>query len=193
MSISSLTGQLSGVSGSRPPLDPAKLQEIQEKMKQNGGKPPEMDTSKIDQSKFLDQFTKDFGGEAAASIQNEDGTINFDKVKDFFDSKIEEQSSQQEAELLERFAADFGSEAAESIKGEDGKVDFAKLREFFEKQGDEEDSANALGNMDLASLVNGGNDVQAKLLDLLFGKANENGYKNRTEDTHETTYIDVQV
>ncbi|NDE91263.1 MAG: hypothetical protein EB059_09055 [Alphaproteobacteria bacterium] len=45
-------------------------------------------SNKADQSKFLDKFTKDFGSDAAKSITNEDGSVNFDKMKEFFDKKL---------------------------------------------------------------------------------------------------------
>ncbi len=44
--------------------------------------------NKADQSKFLDKFTKDFGSDAAKDITNEDGSVNFDKLKEFFDKKL---------------------------------------------------------------------------------------------------------
>lgn len=44
--------------------------------------------NKADQSKFLDKFTKDFGRDAAKGITNEDGSVNFDKMKNFFDKKL---------------------------------------------------------------------------------------------------------
>lgn len=44
--------------------------------------------SKADQTQFLNKFTKDFGSDAAKSITNEDGSVNFDKMKSFFDQKL---------------------------------------------------------------------------------------------------------
>lgn len=91
MSVNTIASQLGGLSGGGfdpSKIDPAKLKEIQQKLKENGGKVPDVDTSKIDQKKFLEQFTKDFGSEAADSIKGKDGKIDFDKVKSFFDDKL---------------------------------------------------------------------------------------------------------
>jgi hypothetical protein len=96
MSLNNIAGQTGGATAFFGPanLDPTKLKEIQQKLLENGGKVPEIDTSKIDHKKFLDQFTKDFGNAAAESIKDKDGKIDFKKVKNFFDDKLAASSSE---------------------------------------------------------------------------------------------------
>jgi len=42
----------------------------------------------FDPQQFLTQFSQAFGKDAAASVENQDGTVNFQKVKSFIDQKI---------------------------------------------------------------------------------------------------------
>jgi len=46
----------------------------------------------VDTTKFLHQFTKNFGAKAAADITNSDGSIDFTKVKSYIDTKINSQN-----------------------------------------------------------------------------------------------------
>lgn len=112
-----------------------------------GMRPSQEEMSK----KFQERFVQDFGDEALASIQNEDGTINMDKLGSFMASKdVEKPSSpppmmgglgdpsgkvdgeiDTEA-LLEQLKSDFGEEAATEVTNEDGSLSFEKLVTFLD-------------------------------------------------------------
>ncbi len=47
----------------------------------------------FDPQEFITQFTKDFGDDAGKDIVNTDGSINFAKVKTYFDSKVAAQDN----------------------------------------------------------------------------------------------------
>ena len=65
--------------------------------------PPEMgmfgdESGEVDTESLLEKVAADFGDDAAASIQNEDGSIDFEKLKELLDEKMAERRAAGEEE-----------------------------------------------------------------------------------------------
>lgn len=129
-----------------------------------------MDPAKMIQQ-FQQKFEEEFGTEALESIQNEDGTINIEKLEAFLEEQgIEKpatpppppdmgmfgapEGGMDEESLLQKVAEDFGAEAAEDIQNEDGSIDFEKLKELLDsKMQEARDSGADAGYGLLAALT----------------------------------------
>lgn len=164
--------------------------------------------SKADQSKFLDKFTKDFGSDAAKDITNKDGSVNFDKMKDFFDKKLSANSTsgsddsqdtdpmqmimqmmQQgqgvatsasiNSKMLERFTKDFGSDAAKSVTNEDGSINKDKLKSFMQEK---------MGSMGGVGGTSGANSISSfdpsKILSDMLDQADSASKSSSSSSTH---------
>lgn len=178
MGLNGLNSNLSGLGGSLPQIDPQRLQELQKRVKENGGKPPDLsqiDTSQIDQNKFLAQFTKDFGEDAAKDIKGSDGKIDFNKVKSFLDLKF----SEAQIQFQGAGGAPFGGGAQEG----GAQVDLASILKQLGQSDDEEET-----NSSTDTKKTDKKKLEAKLLERIakdFGQETADGLKNENGEIDE--------
>ncbi len=131
-----------------------------------------MDPAKMIQQ-FQERFEKEFGTEALDSIQNEDGSINIEKLEAFLEEQgIEKPATppppspemgmfgspaggMDEESLLQKVAEDFGEEAADEIQNEDGSIDFEKLKELLDAKMQEARNSGADAGYGLLAALTG--------------------------------------
>ncbi|MEM7378958.1 MAG: hypothetical protein AAF460_15825 [Pseudomonadota bacterium] len=93
----------------------------------------------FDSAAALDRFSSHFGDEAAASVSNADGSINFAKMGDFMQSRAQDGFSHTFASvagvdgnaITDRIVGQFGEDALTEITDAEGNIDPARVKDFM--------------------------------------------------------------
>ncbi|MEM9605531.1 MAG: hypothetical protein AAGA11_21920 [Pseudomonadota bacterium] len=153
----------------------------------------------FDSAAALDRFSSHFGDDAAASISNADGSIDFAKMSEFVQSLVQDGFSQpfqsvagvNSSAITDRIVGQFGEDALAEVTDAEGNIDPARVTDFMMEKVQSGEISPPFGRAAFSGIGMGdtgafdafmpGGDAEAsELFDILLGTLNPD---DSVEDT----------